>query len=329
MRRIALRTAIGILLVYVLLTLRTCHAWLGPHRDARGVHRLSGTELVHISVMEISDAAISVSPDDRWLVYSELVGSPEDLREIEYSDRYRIASIDLISGARREHRPESISKAGAVLSYARIGIRDEASWMNGIFVLENRDAQGRSLGVDPTQEVMVGVVKKLTQLNCSDCVPDEVIAKAKWMHGFGDRISVPLRAGDSPETVYFPYKGVIRATADGSADLVVRRRPKGRLGMTTVFLQLRVSPDERFIAFCVARSLIVPFLPGSGWIYYLHIKDLHSGRERLVAARHTVSNLIWSSDSSRLYFAGYEIPGVYGGNLKHRGVFVVDANEIF
>jgi WD40-like Beta Propeller Repeat len=329
MRRIALRTAIGILLVYVLLTLRTCHAWLGPHLDAHGVRRLPGTEFVNIINLERTDAAISVSPDDRWLVYSELTGSPEDLREMDYLDRYRIASIDLISGVQRKHRPESVPVAGTVPSFERIGLRDEASWMNGIFILVNRDAQGRNLGVDPTQDVMYGIEKRPMQMTCSDCVPYEVIAKSKWMHGFGDRISVPLSAGKLPETVYFPRNGVMRATGGGSIDVLVKKGPKGRLGMTTAFLQLRVSPDERFIAFCVSRSLIVPFLPGSGWIDYLYIKDLHSGREKLVAARHTVSNLIWSSDSSRLYFAGYGTNGPFGGGSKHRGVFVVDANEIF
>jgi Tol biopolymer transport system component len=90
-----------------------------------------------------------------------------------------------------------------------------------------------------------------------------------------------------------------------------------------------VSPDGHYLAYCVFYSLNVPIIPGSGWVQYLYLKNLNSGRVVRIASRFRLSNLVWSSDSRRLCFAGIRSPD-WLGLLPHTGgVYVVDVHDVF
>ena len=82
---------------------------------------------------------------------------------------------------------------------------------------------------------------------------------------------------------------------------------------------LRVSPDERFLAY-VVHSKKQAFLSGPS--EEIFVMDLGAGGEKKVAEHSYAGNLIWSPDGNRLYFAG----GAYSSDCA---VFIVDVATTF
>jgi Tol biopolymer transport system component len=88
----------------------------------------------------------------------------------------------------------------------------------------------------------------------------------------------------------------------------------GKKRVMIMITNVRVSPDGRYLAY-VVDSKKQEFLAGPK--EQLFVRDLTSGREWKFATFMFISNLIWSPDGERLYFAG-------GGYETNGAIRVVD-----
>lgn len=142
---------------------------------------------------------------------------------------------------------------------------------------------------------------------CSDCPP---MTAAQFRGRSWDLLSneatAVFRAG-TIRSIYYrgegPYRTrmILRLRDAGEEELIVEREK--RKGTMLNIASLRVSPDERYLAY-VVDSKKQAFFAGSR--AELLIRDIASGRELKIATYGYLSNVIWSPDSERLYFAGGE-----------------------
>ncbi len=94
---------------------------------------------------------------------------------------------------------------------------------------------------------------------------------------------------------------ILRLRAEGEEEVVVEREEKK--GTMMIIAGLRVSPNERYLAYTV-NSKKQAFLAGPR--DEIFVMDLQTGKEIRVARYSYSGNLIWSPDSDRLYFASGE-----------------------
>ncbi len=146
---------------------------------------------------------------------------------------------------------------------------------------------------------------------CSDCPP---VISAQFRDRSWDLLSAEVSAvfhDGAVQAVYYVsspfqhnqvhHRSIYRITEVGDEQVVVEREKKGA---TMVGIAgIRVSPDARYLAY-VVDSKKQAFL--SGPQEELFIRELETGHEKRIAKYGFMSNLIWSPDSDRLYFAGGE-----------------------
>ena len=316
---------------FVILPLRTCVDWIHPQPDHKAVRRFPNTEQAAIDMGSDDIAALSVSPDDRWLVFAEYSADFPELHEIDVDDWYRIASIDLLSGAKKTHRPPADLPQNYRWPHGYVAYAGAGRWSGGVFVLHPNDLRWKSLVLNPAAEEFELRNLDTKTMGCSDCAPVETsgtLADRKW----SNYRSLAWRS-PSAAPVYYESKaeGIVRVSTGEDFETVISTRSKWRFGMVTRLDLIRVSPDGRFLAYSVLRDLVnlLPFIPGSGWTQYLYVRDLHSGRDKQLAVRNSLSNLVWSSDSRTLYFSGSDTPKVNGPQRVLGSVCVVDMADVF
>ena len=315
-------------LVFV-FPLQTCVDWVRPRPDHGAVRRFPHTELAKIDMGSDGHVAIAVSPDDRWLVFSEYAADFPELLEIDVADWYRLASIDLQSGVKRTHRAPPDLPTYFFMPHGMVSPDGAACWIDGVFVLDLHDKRSKSLVVNPAQDELELRPLDKAPMECSDCAPVQVSgtrAKARWSN-FESRA---WKSADGPVDYKCTGDAIVRIVPDSRDKTVISKLSKWRFGMVAQMDRLGVSPDGRYIAYSVLRDLVnvVPFIPGSGWTQYLYVRDLKSRRDRQLAVRSELSNLAWSSDSRKLYFSSKDVSGLIftrvGGS-----VCVVDMADVF
>jgi hypothetical protein len=316
--------------LFVIFPLRTCVDWIHPHPDHKAVRRFPNTERAYASMGSDEIVAISVSPDDRWLVFAEFSADFPELYNVDSGDWYRIASIDLQSGAKRTHHPPADLAEDIRLPDGYVGYGGAGNWVDGVFVLNRNGPRRKSLVLDPAQDELVWRLLDEAPMGCSDCMPVGASgnrANKRWSNcgSFAWR--------SAAEPVYYTSKGddIVRILPDSRAETVISAGSKWRFGMVARMDLLRVSPDGRFLAYSVLRDLanLLPFIPGSGWTQYLYVRDLQSGRDKQLAVRGELSNLVWSSDSRKLYFSGNDTPNAIAPQRIHGSVCIVDMADVF
>ena len=109
----------------------------------------------------------------------------------------------------------------------------------------------------------------------------------------------------------------MRDTIDGDRDIVASHSSRW---FSLTIRALRVSPDERYLAYIMGKVLITPIpLPAPD---HVRIVDLETREEKRLPRKYgLMTNLVWSRDGTRLYFGGI--------NPDKGGIYVVTVKELF
>lgn len=312
--------------VVLTLCLVTCST-----RANDSVRAIPGTEQV-----AIFDFCISVSPDERWLVFTEWVLPKsqvfDDLPPGQYYSR--VVTLDIGTGEMIHHTIDTIPAEALGFSNGDTGwirqagteiVEDRfrpAGWIDGKFYFQPYN-HGVQVWLDPQMPGIVVGAGPDTVGRCSDCPPllQLQFARRAW-DLTSDYVSAVLRNGMF-QSIYYRREysqrssAIVRTREDGGDEVVVERQHKKGTFMT--IMSVRVSPDERYLAY-VVHSKKDGLM--SGPREELFVKDLENGAEKRVATYAYMGNLIWSPMGERLYFAG----GAYSSDSAVR---VVDANMTF
>jgi hypothetical protein len=327
------RVAICMCVVAVLLLPNI--AGCSGHGAADAARAIPGTEQV-----AIYDFAISVSPDERWMAFTEWVLPKsrvfEDLSPYEYP--VRITTLDLKTGENVRHSIDSLApldlgfsaddpnwkrRAGLELIEKRFR---PPGWNGNLFHLQPYRFLPRYsaiVALDVRVPGLSAAASPETSTTCSDCPPmTSVQFRDRTWDLLSNDVSAVVRDG-TVSSMYFvgegPYRKnmILRLEPDGDEELVVERQKKRGVLMSVV--GIRVAPDERFLAYHV-HSKKQAFLAGPK--EELFVLELSTRREKRIARYGYMSNLVWSPDSQRLYFAG----GEYSSDSAVR---VVDVPSVF
>ena len=290
--------------------------------SARGaqnfVRAIPGTEQV-----AVKQFSISVSPDERWLAFTEWVLPKsrvfEDLPRYEYE--VRIATLNLETNRLIRHGIGSIPasalgfapgdsfwKGQAGLEIIEQRFRPPG-WRESVFYFQPY-SHGTHVALDARTPGMQVTAAPAVPLTCSDCPSTTSVQfRDRSWDLLSDDVSVVVNEG-MVEAVYYvaspfqpqdDHRTVYRVTQD-TGEVVVVEVPDRR-GVVVVINAVRVSPRGRYLAY--VRHSKVRHLFG-GVRQELLIRDLSTQRELEVATYGFMSNLIWSPNSERLYFAGGE-----------------------
>ena len=104
-------------------------------------------------------------------------------------------------------------------------------------------------------------------------------------------------------------------TGDAREEVLRRSKPFRKTSIT----ELRISTNEQYVAYVLYSKLEAP-IPLPDMKDEVFVRDLKSGKERKIADCRMTGNLIWSPDSSRLYFT------VING---HTGIYRVNVRVLF
>lgn len=286
--------------------------------------------------LAVDQFCITVSPDEQWLTFVEWRLPAEQRAKSQTLTEYdtRVVSIGLRTTARTAHSIDSISPEQLGLSandrmwrfdagfrLIREGFRPPG-WVRGSFYFQ-RYGRGTYLALRPTERDIRIVAAPDTAGTCSDCPPlISVDFHGRTWDLLSNDVSAVVQDG-KVRAIYYWGSGpnrvnaVLRVRENSDEQLVVDRHQKQ--GTNIVIAALRVSPDDRYLAY-VVHSKKQEFLAGPR--EELFIRDLQTGGEKRIASHGAMGNLIWSADGKRLYFAG----GLLGGDGSG---YVVDINGVF
>ncbi len=299
------------------------------HVDSR---RIPGTEHMESNG---SKAWFSVSPDDQWLAFME-VDSIAPPREHDDVQTYHFVTMNLRSGAKTHHRldqvPDSLFRHYGPPWQELKNCFEVDQWAGSDFYFMlywHHRANDVWLRVSPG-EPSVTVASPRGDLRCSDCPPTELLTlrldeqkgkrsnRAYAHDADGDRLNIPYREGQASPFIYkvgsTRRDTIVRIDSTGSEVVVLKLR---RGWWKKHFVRIRVSPDERYIAYVIEETSRIPF-PFSGRCE-VYLKDRMTGRTAQVRDDYNyVSAILWSSDSQRFYYAAidYDESGIYLVNMK-------------
>jgi len=280
------------------------------------VRSIPGTEKVATEAF-----SVSVSPDKRWIAFSEWVVPKARLEELPHGvSPLCIATMNLASGKIVRHAVDSIPAEQLGFEPDESGWRWELEliqnrfrppgWRSGLFYLQPY-FHGVWLVLDPSVVGVRIVGDPGGPGTCSDCPP------MTWVR-FRDRswdllsneVSVVVRDG-AVRAVYYvdsPYqrnqahhRAVLRIANVGDEEVVTEAPARKRT--MVVIGAVRASPDGQYLGYTVDSKEQAFF---AGTRITLWIRDLVSGQEKKIATYGYMGNLIWSPDNRRLYFAGGE-----------------------
>jgi hypothetical protein len=303
-------------------------------------HPIAGTEQ-----LAVERFSITVSPDEKWLTFVEwMLPSDERVkRQFVGAGRTRISSLNLVTGTKTRHSIEALSPMAFGLPPERQDWTVAASarltkewfrppgWVGGAFYFQ-KNVRGGTLVLDPGRPEIRQAAVPDTMGTCSDCPPGtSVELRGRTWDLLAADVSAVARNGKiravySSKILADRRNVIVRILEDGDETVIVERRQE--IGVMVAIATLRVSPDEKYLAYIV-HSKKQAFLAGPD--EELFIRDLQTGREEKIASHPTMSNLIWSPDGARLYFAGsllwgdgmaYVVdvkkvnrPGIVGGSI--------------
>ena len=301
---------------------------LGLHGTGCGGRGYRGTIILSTEDVCISGRGFFVSPDEQWLVLitRDEGGGPAGL-----------SSLNIATGKRADYDPDQFPEKfkeylnKGVMSFERFNMGlDPGGWFNGQFFIGI--GIGRlALSLLPSQPAAVANVLPHEPLMLSDGPDSEtrsqvirdrmnVLSLTSPFNEFLNDDVIAWRDGEWGDALYhydMPAKE-IRLYRPGQPSSTVVRTHDGvmtRAGVTA----MRVSPDERFLAYVVwseSKNIPTPFYREA-----LKVIDLKTGEDRTIGQFRYVARPYWSGDSQRLYYSGKE------GDLS--GVWIVDMKEVF
>lgn len=298
------------------------------------IRPVPGTEQVCIE-----EFCITVSPDERWLTFVEWKFPRATLRKQLPPGEYhtRVVSLGLDSGVRTEHTIESIPRKALGLSgdelwkyragFSLIKERFRPPGWRGEYFYFQHYYGGTYVAFDPSKPEIEIAAEPDAPGTCSDCPP--MISAQFRDHSWdllSNEITVVVHEGAVGAVYYVssPYQlqqgddiAVYRITDAGKEEVVLEVPERG--GVHVIIGSVRVSPNERFLAYTV-DSKKQAFMSAPREV--LFIRELATGREKRIAEYEDVGNLIWSPGGSRLYFAG----GEYSSDTA---VYIVDVGATF
>lgn len=283
-------------------------------------HLIAGTETVQSDV-------ISVSVDERWLVFSE--ENPETIGRGAYGAR--LSSIELgtvhKTAHRIDHLPDrALKSADEATRWDRVsGYLSAGCWNDGRCYINTSGRLGyKDLVLIPgVPELEIAPLPE--ELNCSDCPPLRLAATTARERGVSNlsEYSIAFRNGQLANDMYYGE------TRDGAASIWTVDESGQREKVLEVRVRfksatiegVRVSPDERFLAYVVGSKLKAP-VPTPDMIDEVFVRELDTGREVRIGKYRIVGNLLWSADSRRIYYPAF------GQDPKDKGVYRADATEL-
>ncbi len=264
----------------------------------------------------------TISPDEQWLAYAEVDSADWDIRPTDRPPRFHLVTMEMGTLIETHHHLEDIpadvfpEQLGPWL--AVMGGFQAPSWLEGrLFV--------RVLGsssLSPWIVFVPGVprarrVSPTAEGTCLDCPPTSEWRRLMAAHGitYDWPIHAAYTDGRFSNMLYLQGRAgrgvaaIDRMSTDGETErlLVLKRRFK-----KTSIGAMRVSPNERYLAYTLGTNLRSA-IPLPTLRDEVHVLDLHARVDRRVPGSFRVSgNLMWSQDSSRLYYTvvdGYTADG--------------------
>ncbi len=276
---------------------------------------------------------ITVSPDERWLFFWE---NDMDYITPEEVDKkgspIRICSINLESYEKTVHRIDNLPAKAISDAYPNKWDEVEfafrvASWDKGLCYIDMPSRwRSRDIVFRPDQPG-AEIAELPDRRICSDCAPaiidEELAIKLVGKSRIQSFLcyTVAYRDGKLSDHVYYGTEDggasvVYRYNTDGSRDEVFRR---SKMFKDTSFDKLRISPDEKYLAYALDSKLKSP-VPLPDMKDEVFIRNLETEQEILVISFRLAGNMVWSPDCSRLYISGIG---------KRSGVFRVDVDTLF
>ena len=243
---------------------------------------------------------LSVSPDNRWLVFWETTTSPREEPEL---DGVRVSCIDLQTNKKvRLEVADGVGTGDLAWGDLARGY-DYDGWIGDKLYIR----YPKWVELDPVAATLKPAHPPRGNRTCSDCPPRErfrrhvmrVFNTRYVTYEHYDEITSSWVGGVFSDTTY---------TATGSSIDIVD--PEGKrfklLSHTSLTKQLsvhcvRVSPDGRYFAYSVHGKLKLP-MPSPDRSAEVYLLDVESGERRKVWSCGYVSNLVWSADGRTLYF---------------------------
>jgi hypothetical protein len=290
------------------------------------IERIPGTERAAVKSAPAtagSGNSISISPDEKWLLFWEWIATPLEYRDHEDGVKalaMKPVSINLETLVRSDHSRDRLPRPRFSYTYdwENLGGRFRPEgWYDGKFYIEMRPLQ--DVVFDPLQEQLKASPMPDVVFGCSDCPPPRLFREA--VRKIGGRSSesyiqyytAAWHNGRMSETMYrAKSEGVVEEIKpDGTITVLFQKQIRGRF---TTVKRLRVSPDETYLVYSVYSKLRAP-IPLPGGREDIYIRHLPTGEEKKIVSYSAAGNFMWSPDSKRLYFAarrsGFKEMGVY------------------
>lgn len=289
------------------------------------VERIPGTERMEPSN---SMAWFTISPNNEWLAFMEIDSSfPPPPYQYSLPPDFHLVTMNLGSLEKTHHHLRNIPEA--VLW--RSGGHPENPWrwvqwhfeedswneeqLYVEFSLLRRGGGNPWISFSPGVEAGA-VATPTTDLRCSDCPPAQLADRLLHRHARGHddgRASFPFRNGRHSGNAYITERradrAVVKVDSTGKEEALVTPREPFR---DSYIRRLRVSPDERYLAYAVGSRPKVP-IPWPSTVE-VRVTDLQTGNEaRIPIEYRDVSGLLWSSDSSEFFYGGVDATshGIY------------------
>jgi hypothetical protein len=274
--------------------------------------------------------SLLVSPDERWISLFE--------RESKTDVTIGLSSIELATGRYVRHELGGIDvqfyspgRPPSMEIWALFqGDSEYVGWSSGrlylsrgegkdAFVLDN-DSSAVRRGRAPNEPLQIsdGFVHQYL----ARAISKVALAHDGWSSGNEAAFSLAWRNGRYGETLFW-YDHRAREVYSLKPDGRVRtiRKIRDTLLKSVTVEEVRVSPDERFLAYTTVAQLKAA-VPTPYMRAVVTVRELESRREVEVGRYRYVANLIWGRDGGHLYFIG-------GGDTDTVAVRIADIAGIF
>lgn len=274
--------------------------------------------------------SLLVSPDERWISLFE--------RESRTDVTIGLSSVELATGRYVRHELGSMDVQFYIPGRApSMGIfaifqRDSeyVGWWSGRLYLSGGEGK-EAFVVDNASSAVERGRAPNEPLQISDGFVHQYLARAistialsrdAWSSGNEAEYSLAWRNGRYGATLFW-YDNKKRNICSLGSDGRVReiRRLRETLLKSVTVKEIRISPDERFLAYTTVAQLKA-VVPTPYMRAVVTVRELESRREVEVGRYRYVANLIWGRDSRHLYFIG-------GGDTDTVAVRIADVAGIF
>jgi hypothetical protein len=289
--------------------------------------RLPGTERLSPE----SPTWFSISPDEAFAIFAEVDSSyPPPPADYKLPPEFHLVTLDLRSGTKTHHHLDDLTSQTLGVDippwYELMRHFDASGWSGGVFLIERWISPVASINpwiAFAAHAPAAARVPPPDAVGCSDCPPSDAVLEMAKSRGIDTslpkHLSAAYQEGRLSEYLYagvFRGDGIefVRVDSRGEREVI---KKVSRVGKEVTVNSIRVSPDERYLAYSVDISLKLPF-PTRGvkelWVY-----DLAKRRtNRIDGVYAGISNLIWSPDSRRLYFGAMDgrTNGLYRATIE-------------